>query len=89
MAAESELSFHDQFYARGDLLRAKFGQWDACDPVAHAILDLVEAQTALADAIDEYANFGGGEAAIRAAMAKRAAAAEKLLPAIKDHEEWL
>jgi hypothetical protein len=86
---ESKTSFHDAFYARGDRLRAKFGQWDCCDPVAHVILDLVEAQTELANAIDDFANYGGSEAAIRAAMAERAAVAKKLMPAIDEHENWL
>jgi hypothetical protein len=27
---KSEYSAHDAFYARGDLLRAKFGDWDMC-----------------------------------------------------------
>ena len=46
---------YDGFYERGDLLRPKFGLWDACDPVAEAILDLVEAQNELADLFDEAA----------------------------------
>jgi hypothetical protein len=86
---ESEMSFHDAFYARGDSLRPTFGMWDSCDPVAHVILDLVEAQTALAGAIDDYATNGSGEAAIKAAMQKRSAVAKKLLPAIDEHEGWL
>jgi hypothetical protein len=93
MATESNhdafSSFHDDFYARGDSLRAKFGGWDCCDPVAHVILDLVEAQTELADAIDDYANYGGDFAAIETAMKKRGTAAKKLLPAIDEHEDWL
>jgi hypothetical protein len=79
---------HDAFYARGDRLRANFGQWDYCDPVAHVLLDLAEAETLLTNAIDEYANYGGSEAAIRAAMEKRSAIAKKLAPAIDEHENW-
>jgi hypothetical protein len=79
---------HDQFYARGDLLRPNFGHWDYCDPVANVILDLVEAQTKLADAISDYANFGGSKAAIRTAMQQRFGAAKKLMPAIDEHETW-
>ena len=37
---KSQYSEHDAFYLRGDLLRSAFGNWDACDPVAHCILDL-------------------------------------------------
>ena len=46
---KSQYSEHDAFYLRGDLLRSAFGNWDACDPVAHCILDLVEARHKLAD----------------------------------------
>jgi FAD/FMN-containing dehydrogenase len=35
---KSQYSEHDAFYLRGDLLRSAFGNWDACDPVAHCIL---------------------------------------------------
>jgi hypothetical protein len=86
---KSEIDFHDAFYDRGNSLRAKFGLWDCCDPVAHAILDLAEAQTDLANAIDDYASHNGSEAAIRAAMEKRSTVAKKLLPAIDEHEDWL
>jgi hypothetical protein len=78
---ESELSLHDAFYARGDSLRTNFGQWDCCDPIAHVILDLVEAQTELACAFDDV-----GDAAIRAALKKRSAAAKELMDAINEHE---
>jgi hypothetical protein len=47
---KSQYSEHDAFYLRGDLLRSAFGNWDACDPVAHCILDLVEAQCGAIDA---------------------------------------
>src|SRR5262249_15619122 len=80
---EPELNFHDAFYARGDLLRLGFGLWDCCDPVANVLLDLVEAQTELAQAIDD-----GGAAAIKAALKKRSDAAEKLGAAIREHENW-
>jgi hypothetical protein len=51
MASEvftSEIDDTMALYLRGDLLRPDFGHWDSCDPVANAILDLVEAQTELA-----------------------------------------
>jgi hypothetical protein len=86
---ESEISVHDAFYARGDLLRPDFGRWDCCDPVANVILDLVEAQRELADAISDDADYGvGGDAAIKAALKKRRAAAEQLMAAIDEHEAW-
>ena len=58
------------FCIRGDLLRPKFGDWDANDPVSHAILDLVEAQSELTDAINDEAEYGIGDAVIRAARDK-------------------
>ena len=80
---------HDAFYARGDLLRPEFGQWDYFDPVAHILLDLCEVQTALAHAIDNFANYGDSDAAIRTAMEKRSAIAKRLMPAIDEHADWL
>ncbi len=50
------------FYLRADLLRPMFGHWDAEDPVSHAILDIVEAQRELSDAIadGEIAGYTSG-----------------------------
>jgi hypothetical protein len=56
------------FYVRGDLLRPGFGVWDSFDPVAHAILDVVEAQNDLADAFVDYAEGPGSQAASNAAI---------------------
>jgi hypothetical protein len=67
-------SEHDAFYLRGDLLRPKFGLWDDCDPVAHAILDIVEAQCDLSDAFDDDAHCCGSDAAFKAVIEKRDAA---------------
>jgi hypothetical protein len=79
---ESTLAWEKAFYVRGDLLRPGFGAWDSCDPVAHAILDVVEAQNELADAIMDFAEGRGseaaGEAAIQAAEQNRRAAVERL-----------
>jgi predicted transcriptional regulator len=33
-------------------LKVNVGPWDACDPVAHAILGVIEAQNAVANTID-------------------------------------
>jgi hypothetical protein len=44
----------EAFRLRADLLREMFGMWDPIDPVSHCILDLVEAQRELSDAIDDY-----------------------------------
>jgi hypothetical protein len=76
--------FMGAFYARVDLLRPAFGKWDACDPVAHAILDAVEAQTELADAISDYVDINSDEAAIEAAKARRRAAGERLTRLISE-----
>jgi hypothetical protein len=65
------------------------GMWDADDPVAHAILDIVEAQRELADAIADYAGRGvGGHAAINAAVEKRDVAGERLEGALEDRDSW-
>ena len=74
---KSQYSEHDAFYLRGDLLRSAFGNWDACDPVAHCILDLVEAQHELADLFVDDAEYGiENEAAFTAAVKKRHAAGD-------------
>jgi len=79
---DSARAWEKAFSVRGDLLRPGFGVWDSCDPVAHAILDVVEAQTALADAIMDFAEGRGSEtaseAAIQAAQENRRAAGERL-----------
>jgi len=75
---ESPDAWEKAFCVRGDLLRPGFGNWDSCDPVAHAILDLVEAQNELADAISDYAEISASEAGIEAAKKNRRAAVERL-----------
>ena len=79
----------DAFCLRADLLCPMFGHWDSEDPVSHAILDVVEAQRELSDAISDDVERGvGGEAAIKAAVEKRHAAGEKLMEALEDRESW-
>jgi hypothetical protein len=56
--------------------------------VAHAILDLVEAQNDLADAFDDDAHCLGSEAAFTAAVEKREMAGRKLLAALEDRNSW-
>ena len=79
---DSARAWEKAFSVRGDLLRPGFGAWDSCHPVAHAILDVVEAQTELADAIMDFAECRGseaaGEAAIQAGQENRRAAVERL-----------
>ena len=55
-----DLAFRSTDYA----LRRYFGLWDDADPVANAILDLVEAQNELAQAIsaEQYVGPSAGEA---------------------------
>ena len=70
---KSQYSEHDAFYLRGDLLRSAFGKWDVCDPVAHCILDLVEAQHELADLFAHGAEYSiDNEAAFTAAVKEAA-----------------
>jgi hypothetical protein len=79
---------YDGFYERGDLLRPKFGLWDACDPVAGAILDLVEAQNEIADCYSDCAEDRGSmastDAALDAAFKKRYTACEYLMWLLDD-----
>jgi hypothetical protein len=85
---ESEYSEHDAFYARGNLLRPQFGNWDCVDPVAHAILDVVEAQSEISDLFADDSHNLGNEAAFTAAVKKRDAAIKRLLAAAEDRESW-
>jgi hypothetical protein len=79
----SQYGFEDAFYLRGDLLRPEFGKWDACDPVAHCILDLVEAQHELAHLYSNTATRGPyNEAAFAAVVKKRHAAGKRLMEAL-------
>jgi hypothetical protein len=56
--------------------------------VASCILDLVEAQNELNDCFDDDAECHGNEAAFKAAVEKRYAAAEKLMAALENREGW-
>jgi hypothetical protein len=87
---ESQYSDIDAFYLRGDLLRPEFGRWDSLDPVAHAILDLVEAQHELANLFADEGDYGiiDNEAAFTAAVKKRRAAGEKLMRALENRGDW-
>jgi hypothetical protein len=86
---ETEIDEMSAFYLRADWLRPMFGHWDCCDPVSHAILDLVEAQRELNDAVcSDVSGDRGGKAAIKAALARRQAAGEKLMEALEDRESW-
>ena len=71
------------------MLRSAFGKWDVYDPVAHCILDLVEAQHELADLFADDAEYSiDNEAAFTAAVKKRHAAGEKLMRALADRDGW-
>ncbi len=68
---------------RRHALRRYFGLWDDLDPVANTILDLVEAQNELAQAIsaEGYADIDGAPE-VGPALEKRAAAAVDLMHAL-------
>src|SRR6516162_6028959 len=86
---EADIDEDAAFYLRADLLRPMFGYWDCEDPASHAILDLVEAQRELSDAIRDDVDCGvGGAAAIKAAVEKRERTGEKLMEALDDRESW-
>jgi antirestriction protein len=59
-----------------------FGQWDSCDPVAWAILRVVQAQNDLSYAIDQD-QYGDSDHVVEAAIAERIAAIAALQDAIK------
>jgi hypothetical protein len=68
-----------------------FGHWDAYDPVSHCILDLVEAQRELSDAIADDLDYGIPHtegAAVKAAVEKRDAAGKKLMDTLADRDCW-
>jgi hypothetical protein len=88
MTFKSEYDQHDEFYARVELLRPLYGNWDAFDPVAHAILDVVEAQSELADAFEADAHDDDEEAAFKAAMEKRYDAGKRLMNALENRDGW-
>jgi hypothetical protein len=80
---KAQYSHHDAFYLRAKLLRRAFGLWDSEDPVAHAILDLVEAQHELFDLFSDFMEFNlDSDAAFKAAVKKRYAAGKKLMEAL-------
>jgi hypothetical protein len=85
---KSEYSEHDAFYTRGDLLRPQFGIWDCEDPVSSCILDLVEAQSEIADLFDDDAHCIENEAAFTAAVKKRHTAGVRLMQALEDRNSW-
>jgi hypothetical protein len=81
-----------EYTAYVDSLKQQFGKWDMADAAALAILKLVEAQNALAIAIDESANGIDDEeephADIPTAVQMRAEAAVQLLQAMLLGDVW-
>ncbi len=60
LAGETE-DLNDFFYGPAYRARSRFGLWDACDPVAAAIVNLTAAQNDLAHAISEDVDYGTGD----------------------------
>jgi hypothetical protein len=86
---KSGYSQHDAFYARVELLRPQYGNWDCEDPVAHAILDVIEAQSVLNELFTDDAEHGSAsKAAFRAVLKKRHTAGQKLMAALIDEHRW-
>jgi hypothetical protein len=87
---KAKYSQHDAFYLRGDLLRPAFGDWDCADPVADAILDLVEAQNEFSELFAAATEEGvtNEDAEFKMAIEKRHAAGEKFLRALVDRDAW-
>jgi hypothetical protein len=78
------------FNARGDLLRRGIGLWDACDPVAHTLLDVIETQNDLAKLFDLCASHPveNEDALFKDAIERRHAAGKKLMQALEDRNQW-
>jgi hypothetical protein len=66
----------ERFYLFGARLRESFGYWDACDPVAVAILNLVAAQNRIGSAIAAEGDYGKSDDLEPALEARRDAAQE-------------
>jgi hypothetical protein len=65
--------------------KKEFGHWDMCDPVVWAILDLVKAQTGLANAIDQHVVYADeAKEGVEQAIAARIKAIENLQKAIEE-----
>jgi hypothetical protein len=69
------------FELRAEHLRPDLGEWDFCDPFSHRLLDVIEAQCFLADAICNSVDYGGqsAEAEIEAAYRRRRDAVQRLV----------
>jgi len=65
--------------------RRHFGQWDVGDPVAWAILRVVQAQNDFAHAIDQAVAYGVNERVVEAAIKERREAIAALQEAL-EHE---
>jgi hypothetical protein len=77
--------FVKNFETRAKSLRPMFGLWDACDPISHALLDVVEAQRKVSDLYDDAADYGNfADEEFVAALKRRYAAGEKLMRALRD-----
>jgi hypothetical protein len=72
-----------RFNAEVEDAKRGFGEWDACDPVVWALLRTVQAQSALAHAIEEVACYGEDARILEDAIAERLAAIAALQEAIK------
>ena len=83
----STYNMFEAFRLRVEHLRGEFGGWDSCDPVAHRLLDFVEAQNEIAALfLDEYGT--STKAAFRDAVEKRRIAGERLMQALNDRDRW-
>jgi hypothetical protein len=72
----------DHLYAVVENALHGFGEWDVGDPVTWAILHVVRAQTDLAHAIDEYANYNENKYGVEVAIEERRKAIAALQEAL-------
>jgi len=84
MGMDDELSaIAERFDFMAEDARRHFGQWDVGDPVAWAILRVVQAQNDYAHSIDLVADYGVNERVVEAATKERREAIAALQEALE------
>jgi hypothetical protein len=76
---------HEQkhFHAAVEAAKRGFGEWDLCDPVVWAILEVVRTQTAFATAMEANVCYGENDDMVEAAIEQRRKAIVALTEALE------
>ena len=74
---------HQRFVFLVEEAKRHFGQWDMCDPVAWAIVRVVQAQNDFAYAIEQNACYGVGKHVVEEAIKERKEAIAALQAALE------